>query len=58
MVHFLLHSGGRTLMLFDAILKLVFLIAQRRELFLEFGAIAKQVNQLVVILRLFRLCFE
>ena len=55
MIHLLLHTCGGTLVLLDAILQLVLLIAQRRELLLEFGTIPVKIQKLVAIVGLFRI---
>ncbi|HEY5642605.1 MAG TPA: hypothetical protein VIS31_06985 [Woeseiaceae bacterium] len=59
MIQLLLNPCRRTLMLLDAILQLVFFIAQGRERLLQFRAVAEQIKQLVRFeSRLLRFAFE
>ena len=53
MIHLLLHTCAGTLVLLDAILQFVLLIAQRRALLLEFGTIPIKIQKLVAILGLY-----
>ena len=58
MVHFLLNACGRTLLLLNTVLQLILFITQRGELFLELSTVAKQVDQLLVVLSVFRFSFK
>ena len=50
-LHLLLYPGRRTLVVLDAVLKLILLIPERRKFFLELGAITKEIDKLVVLRR-------
>ena len=58
MIELLLYSLDRAAMFFNAILQLVFLVAQGRKLLLKLSTIAEQVHELVRVLYLLRLSLE